>query len=327
MKQFLVSFGMVALLLASSAQAAETVIGAPDASTNGYFRINNGVPTLQFHDSNWSAKPYDLGMFLFDSGQMSYRYYNNTTGRADSLLYIDSNGRTSFNGAFRVQSTLPTLELLDTDSVVDPGSIGFFQFNDGLFKYRYYNNSNGLTYNLWSVNKNGDGFFSGKLGIGTITPSTALQVVGETTTNVINITGGSDLSEQFKVSSDAKPGMVVCIDPANPGQLKTSSKAYDKTVAGVISGAGGLQTGMKMGQQGSIADGSHPVALSGRVYVNVDAARGAVQPGDMLTTSNTPGYAMAVKDHAKAQGAVIGKAMTGLKAGQKGLVLVLITLQ
>ena len=68
------------------------------------------------------------------------------------------------------------------------------------------------------------------------------------------------------------------------------------------------------------------MALSGRVYVQADAAFGAIQPGDLLTTSDTPGHAMKVADYAKAQGAILGKAMSGLKEG-KGLVLVLVTLQ
>jgi mannose-6-phosphate isomerase-like protein (cupin superfamily) len=68
------------------------------------------------------------------------------------------------------------------------------------------------------------------------------------------------------------------------------------------------------------------VALSGRVYVWVDASKGAIQPGDLLTTSSTPGHAMKATDAKKAQGAIIGKAMTSLKEG-KGLVLVLVTLQ
>jgi hypothetical protein len=46
----------------------------------------------------------------------------------------------------------------------------------------------------------------------------------------------------------------------------------------------------------------------------------------LLTTSNTPGHAMKAADAVKAQGAIIGKAMTGLKEG-KGLVLVLVNLQ
>ena len=57
-----------------------------------------------------------------------------------------------------------------------------------------------------------------------------------------------------------------------------------------------------------------------------DATDGAIQPGDLVTSSATPGHAMKVADHARAQGAILGKAMTGLKQG-RGLVLVLVTLQ
>ncbi len=45
-----------------------------------------------------------------------------------------------------------------------------------------------------------------------------------------------------------------------------------------------------------------------------------------LATSSTPGRAMKVSDHLKAQGAILGKAMSTLKEGQ-GMVLVLVTLQ
>ena len=46
----------------------------------------------------------------------------------------------------------------------------------------------------------------------------------------------------------------------------------------------------------------------------------------MLTTSQTPGHAMKAIDHARAQGAVIGKAMSSLHEGTR-MVLVLVTLQ
>jgi hypothetical protein len=148
-------------------------------------------------------------------------------------------------------------------------------------------------------------------------------------TQVLEITGGSDLSEQFNINTgDLKPepGMLVSIDPANPGELVLSTTDYDRTAAGVISGAGGVNPGMMMGQKGSIADGDHPVALTGRVYCYVDADRGAIEPGDLITTSATPGHGMKVGDHDQAQGAIVGKAMTGLKDG-RGLVLVLVSLQ
>jgi hypothetical protein len=83
---------------------------------------------------------------------------------------------------------------------------------------------------------------------------------------------------------------------------------------------------MMMGHTGSAADGDYPVALTGRVYCWADAANGSIGPGDLLTTSDTPGHAMKVTDHAKAQGAILGKAMSSLENG-KGLVLVLVSLQ
>ena len=97
-------------------------------------------------------------------------------------------------------------------------------------------------------------------------------------------------------------------------------------VAGVVSGAGGIETGLIMGQRGSVADGAIPVALTGRVYVWVDASYGAVSPGDLLTSSATAGHAMKVSDYGRSQGATLGKAMTGLSEG-RGLVLMLVSLQ
>jgi hypothetical protein len=136
------------------------------------------------------------------------------------------------------------------------------------------------------------------------------------------------LAEPFEITNaeSIHPGMIVAIDPDQPGYLRIADQAYDRTVVGIISGANGINPGLTMKQQGTVADGAHPVALSGRVYCWVDASYGPIEPGDLLTTSDTPGHAMKVTDHAKAQGAIIGKAMTELKSG-KGLVLVLVTLQ
>lgn len=151
---------------------------------------------------------------------------------------------------------------------------------------------------------------------------------GRTRTRILEITGGSDLAEPFVISGNVtiRPGMVVSIDAAHPGQLRISGKAYDRTVAGIISGANGLNPGLTMKQEGSIGDAGLPVALTGRVYCWADAGNGPIQPGDLLTPSDTPGHSMKVTDYAKAQGAIIGKAMSALEAG-KGLVLVLVSLQ
>src|SRR6516164_1607611 len=138
-----------------------------------------------------------------------------------------------------------------------------------------------------------------------------------------DITGGGDLAEPFEASGAIKPGMVVAIDPAWPGRLRIADKAYDRTVAGIVSGANGINPGLTMKQQGTVVDGSLPVALTGRVYCWADASNGPINPGDLLIASNTPGHAMKVANHAKAHGATIGKAMTKLEQGE-GLVLVLV---
>jgi hypothetical protein len=153
--------------------------------------------------------------------------------------------------------------------------------------------------------------------------------MGRVRTDVVEIRGGLDVSEQFTIhapESALKPGIVVSVDPAHPGDLTISSQAYDRRVAGILSGAGGINPGMVMGQSGIVVEGGHAVALTGRVYCWADASNGPIQPGDLLTTSATAGHAMKVTDYAKAQGAIIGKAMTTLETGQ-GLVLVLVTLQ
>ncbi|GMU24730.1 MAG: hypothetical protein AMXMBFR13_48020 [Phycisphaerae bacterium] len=153
---------------------------------------------------------------------------------------------------------------------------------------------------------------------------------GRVTTCELEITGGCDLSEHFDISagtgSTIQPGHVVCIDPKNPTGLRVSESAYDRRVAGIVSGAGGVRPGMLMSHRGTIADGKHPVALTGRVYCWCDASEAPIEPGDLLTTASTPGHAMKVTEHTKAQGAILGKAMGSLREG-RSLVLVLVSLQ
>jgi hypothetical protein len=163
---------------------------------------------------------------------------------------------------------------------------------------------------------------------GSAPPAVTIMENGTLQTSVLQIVGGGDVAEPFEIgeADSIRPGFVVTIDPDRPGHLRVANKAYDRRVAGIVSGANGMNPGLTMKQEGTVADGTHPVALTGRVYCWADASYGPIKPGALLTTSDTPGHAMKAADPDKARGAILGKAMTGLTEG-KGLVLVLVTLQ
>jgi hypothetical protein len=142
----------------------------------------------------------------------------------------------------------------------------------------------------------------------------------------LTIRGGADVAEPFELSDqEVARGSIVVIDEDRPGQLKLSQQPYDKRVAGIISGANGIEPGLTLHQEGTF-DGGQNVALTGRVYALADATEAPIRPGDLLTTSATPGHCMKATDHLRGQGAIIGKAMTKLEKG-KGMVLVLVSLQ
>jgi hypothetical protein len=172
----------------------------------------------------------------------------------------------------------------------------------------------------------GRGYFSGNVGIGTSPATDARLVVnGTARVSVLEITG-ADIAEKFPTTETLEPGIVVEIDPDNPGHLRKARGAYNKRVAGVVAGANGLSKGIILGNlEGS--ENHTPIAISGRVWVYADATEHAIEPGDFLTTSERAGYAMKVTDLQRAQGSILGKAMTRLEKGKTGMVLVLVNLQ
>jgi hypothetical protein len=111
---------------------------------------------------------------------------------------------------------------------------------------------------------------------------------------------------------------------ATDGGLAPSTRSYDKRVAGVVSGAGGLRPGIIL--SGQRRDAGVTVALVGKVFCKVDATVTPIEIGDLLTTAGTPGHAMKAGDPLRAFGSVIGKALLPLKDGQ-GLIPILVALQ
>jgi hypothetical protein len=137
---------------------------------------------------------------------------------------------------------------------------------------------------------------------------------------------GADCAEEFDLEGSpaaVEPGSVMVIGSA--GGLKPCEQAYDRRVAGVISGAGDYRPGIIL-HKGPDHEQRVPVALTGKVFCKVDATFGAVEVGDLLTTSPISGHAMKASDSSRAFGAILGKALQPMSAGQ-GLLPVLVALQ
>jgi hypothetical protein len=265
---------------------------APDGGTALLLSGSSGAGTISVRNTNANGR-------VFIDGQ--------STGGGGGVFLYDNNGTS-------------TVELIGAETSTTGSQLLMKQGNG----------TNTIQLDA-EVGANGGGFLRLNKGDGTLGVTLQADVNGDSkvTAQVFQITGGADLSEQFDITTvgeELAPGTIVCIDPAHPGQLAESTHAYDRTVAGVVSGAGGVKPGLLMGQQGTTADGKHPVALTGRVYCQAVASNGAIHPGDLLTTSKLPGHAMKVTDYDKAHGAVLGKAMSSLERGE-GLVLVLVSLE
>ncbi len=231
-------------------------------------------------------------------------------GGEQNYIYPGGTYATIPGGSFNTASGSNSFAAGQNASANDNGS---FVWSDGAFVSSFGPNT---------FTAHASGGFQFELASSTV----AISASGTLSVPVLTITGGSDVAEPFAMSSAAIPkGSVVIIDEEHPGHLKIGDQPYDTRVAGIVSGANGVNPGISL-HQVNVLNGDQNVALSGRVYVLADTSNGSIHPGDLLTTSVTPGDAMKVTDHARAEGAILGKAMTSLSEG-KGMVLVLVTLQ
>ena len=131
--------------------------------------------------------------------------------------------------------------------------------------------------------------------------------------------GGADLAEMLPAVEGLEPGDVLVIGP--DGKLARSSEAYNTAVAGVYSTNPGFVGGS---DEDGVNPGKVPLAVVGVTPVKVSAENGPIAPGDLLTTSATPGHAMKATE--PKLGTILGKALGELQSGT-GVIDALVILQ
>lgn len=153
-----------------------------------------------------------------------------------------------------------------------------------------------------------------------------VHVSGNLTTDGDIVLANADCAEDFDVvdADQVQPGTVMVLGAA--GVLRRSERAYDRCVAGVVSGASAYRPGIVLDKRPTSDGDRLPIALLGKVYCRADAEPASIEVGDLLTTSPTPGHAMKATDPASAFGAVLGKALAPLADG-RGLIPILVALQ
>jgi|SRR5262245_30912467 len=234
-------------------------------------------------------------------------------------------------------ASLALYHLWDTSGPVDARRFYFWDTGGGIYG-RWVNDANSAVVAETIFLKN-----NGNVGIGTTTPGARLDIAGSanvsgnltatgnaTVSGNLTVTGNiavkyQDVAEWVPATGYIPAGTVVILDPTHSNRVMPSSAAYDTAVAGVVSES----PGVTLGESGA---GKALVSTTGRVRVKVDATSSPIRVGDLLVTSDTPGFAMksqpvdlgGIKMHRP--GTVIGKALEPLAAGT-GEILVLLALQ
>lgn len=138
--------------------------------------------------------------------------------------------------------------------------------------------------------------------------------------------GGADFAEYLDATgnrSSYEPGDVLIVSPDQDRAVALATEAYSTAVIGVYSTDPAILGGGRYLADDGTTD-MLPVGIVGIVPVKVSAENGAIQRGDLLTTSATPGHAMLASEYVP--GAILGKAMGELEAGT-GVIEVVLLLQ
>jgi hypothetical protein len=152
----------------------------------------------------------------------------------------------------------------------------------------------------------------------------------------------SDLASLAAVAEPVEAGDVLVIDPRQAGVMSLARQTASSAVFGIVAADPGVVLGTQPppdagtydegGEETPVSEAvvavpepiQVPVALSGVALCKVDAGYGSILPGDLLTTSPSPGHAMRTDE--PLPGTILGKALEPLDTGT-GLIKVLVMLR
>ena len=231
--------------------------------------------------------------------------------------------------------------------VVDKNGYTYHEARDafaGIRAYNYLSTRTATSYGIYSSissstsAKTFSGFFAGS-GTG---------YRGLYADNFTTLT--SDLAEFiYDNNNETEAADVVVADPNGKENIIRSTKPYQSSVVGIVSTDPSISMGSEIVMEKETGDDIEGVnaaqlALAGRVPCKVTDENGPIKPGDMVTSSSTPGHAMKwtlldvtkakdfeelktmIAENETRRNAIIGKALESHKSGT-GKIIVLISLQ
>ncbi len=295
-----------------------------------------------FENSATGLNAFALGANLTAQASNSFVVgtYNNATGNqydwieTDPLFVVGNGESGTLHDAFRINKNGGTY--------IYPESAQY-----GLYIYNYNTTRTLTTYGIrCRVNSTQDavvysGYFYGSTG----------GVDNYQGLYADKRTGGLiDVAEYIYDShGNTEAADVVVADPDRKESVIRSTMPYQASVLGVISTKPHMTLGMELvidENTGEALEGvsATRLTLTGRVPVKVTAENGPIKPGDLLTTSSTPGHAMKwtlldvnsatnfeemksiLAENERRRNAIIGKAVEAHNSGS-GTIIVLVSLQ
>ncbi|MBN1132448.1 MAG: hypothetical protein JXR52_13240 [Bacteroidales bacterium] len=327
-------FGSVAIGLSNKAENTNAFAAGYKSQATGYYTTAFG--------NNTFAKSY--GVFVL--GQYNEDFGDSTVWRETDPLFIVGNGLNdeNRNNALTIYKNGRSVFMGSDANLSLNDRRTIFSYNPFTQQWNTYKNIYGVRSYVNRVNTYVDYFYSGYFY------DTGSAGVYNGFYADLRTGAGFDVAEYYyDMNADTEPGDVVIADPDHTSSVVKSGKAFQTSVVGVISTDPHLVMGLDLvvdeatGTPRPGVNGTR-LALNGRVPCKVTDENGPITPGDLLTTSSTPGHAMRwslmdvskakdfeelksmLAENEKRRNAVIGKAVEAFDGGT-GKIMVLIALQ